>query len=112
MLGRGLVADPGLALAILGLGPQAMDWSAVLHLLQDFWGRVGVQFEPRYRAGRLKQWLQLLRRRHPEAAEAHDRLRTVNDPQALALGLFGCQVGEWSSPEGGCAADRSVCLGV
>lgn len=119
MLGRGLVADPGLALAILGMGPQAMDWSAVMHLLQDFWVRVGVQFEPRYRAGRLKQWLQLLRRRHPEAALAHDRLRTVNDPQALALGLFGmpgagggAQADEWSSSKREGAADRSVCLGA
>lgn len=89
MLGRGQVADPGLALAILSDGRQGMAWSAVLHLLRDFWERVGLQFEPRHRAGRLKQWLQLLRQRHPEAAEAHTRLRTVNDPAALALGLFG-----------------------
>jgi tRNA-dihydrouridine synthase C len=89
MLGRGQVADPGLALAILSDGRQGMAWSDVLHLLRDFWERVGLQFEPRYRAGRLKQWLQLLRQRHPEAAEAHARLRTVNDPAALALGLFG-----------------------
>jgi tRNA-dihydrouridine synthase C len=89
MLGRGQVADPGLALAILSDGRQGMAWPAVLHLLRDFWACVGQQFEPRYRAGRLKQWLQLLRQRHPEAAEAHMRLRTVNDPVALALGLFG-----------------------
>lgn len=89
MLGRGQVADPGLALAIRSDGAQGMDWADVLTLLRDFWDRVGLQFEPRYRAGRLKQWLHLLRRCHPEAAQAHDRLRTVNDPQALARGLFG-----------------------
>ncbi len=89
MLGRGLVADPGLALSILSGGAQAMDWPAVMGLLRDFWTRVGTQFEPRYRAGRLKQWLQLLRVRHPEAVDAYTRLRTVNDPQALALALFG-----------------------
>ena len=89
MLGRGQVADPGLALAILSGGQQAMPWSGVLLLLEDFWERVGIQFEPRYRAGRLKQWLHLLRQRHPEAAGAHARLRTVNDPDALAAGLFG-----------------------
>lgn len=88
MLGRGLVADPGLALAISSGGRQAMDWPAVLGLLHDFWAQVAVQFEPRYRAGRLKQWLQLLRLRHPEAAELHARLRTVNDPDALARALF------------------------
>ncbi|WP_338413576.1 tRNA-dihydrouridine synthase [uncultured Sphaerotilus sp.] len=127
MLGRGLVADPGLALAIVGLGPQVMDWPTVLRLLADFWAQVGAQFEPRYRAGRLKQWLQLLRRRHPEAALAHDRLRTVNDPQALALGLFGATGGwplspadadgvdqdvAWSSSNRDGVAERSVCLGA
>jgi tRNA-dihydrouridine synthase C len=91
MLGRGQVADPGLALAIRSEGKQAMEWPEVLHLLRDFWERVGLQFEPRYRAGRLKQWLQLLRQRHPEAVEAHARLRTVNDPATLATGLFGPQ---------------------
>ena len=89
MLGRGQVADPGLALAILSDGHRAMDWAAVMGLLRDFWERVGLQFEPRYRAGRLKQWLHLLRQRHPEAAEAHARLRTVNDPDLLARSLFG-----------------------
>jgi tRNA-dihydrouridine synthase C len=88
MLGRGLVADPGLALAILSGGVQAMNWPAVRGLLRDFWERVAVQFEPRYRAGRLKQWLQLLRLRHPEAAELHVRLRTINDPAVLARALF------------------------
>jgi tRNA-dihydrouridine synthase C len=89
MLGRGQVADPGLALAILSDGQQALGWDAVMLLLRDFWERVGLQFEPRYRAGRLKQWLHLLRQRHPEAAEAHARLRTVNDPDVLARSLFG-----------------------
>jgi tRNA-dihydrouridine synthase C len=127
MLGRGMVADPGLALAILGMGPRVMEWPAVLRLLSDFWALVGVQFEPRHRAGRLKQWLQLLRRRHPEAALAHDQLRTVNDPHALALGLFGVasdrllsvaetgggiQDDTWSSSKREGVADRSACLGA
>ena len=42
--------------------------------------------ERRHRAGRLKQWLNLLRRRYPEAQAAFDALRTTNDADAL---------GEW-----------------
>ena len=99
MLGRGQVADPGLALAILSDGQQALGWDAVMLLLRDFWERVGLQFEPRYRAGRLKQWLHLLRQRHPEAAEAHARLRTVNDPEALARALFGPGVAQPAWPD-------------
>ena len=40
-------------------------------------------------AGRLKQWLNYLRRHYPEAGEAYLRLRTINDPATLAAGLFG-----------------------
>ncbi len=82
MLGRGMVSDPGLALAILSSGRQ-LDWPALMPLLQVFWDRVCGHLEPRYRAGRLKQWLHYLRRRHPEAEVAHAALRTVNDSREM-----------------------------
>ena len=102
MLGRGMVADPGLALAVLRdrsaagvleaafteLPPSGLSWTQVLGLLEDFWHRTTHSHEPRHRAGRLKQWLQLLRLRHPEAAQAYQQLRTVHDSRAIALGLF------------------------
>jgi len=45
--------------------------------------------EPRARAGRLKQWLNYLRRCHPQAEAAYAAVRTINDPQRVAeqLGL-------------------------
>ncbi|NRT58571.1 tRNA dihydrouridine synthase [Sphaerotilus uruguayifluvii] len=89
MLGRGIVADPGLAIAIASAGRHGLDWPAVLELLADFWLLVGRHFEPGYRAGRLKQWLQFLRQRHPQAGEAYLRLRTVTDSREIARGLFG-----------------------
>jgi tRNA-dihydrouridine synthase C len=91
LLGRGIVADPGLAIAIASGGGRQLDWPAVLDLLADFWLLVGRHFEPGYRAGRLKQWLQFLRQRHPEAAEAYLRLRTVTDSRGIACGLFGVE---------------------
>ena len=42
---------------------------------------------PRHRAGRLKQWLNYLRRHYPEAQQAFDTLRTVQDPTVLAVWL-------------------------
>lgn len=81
MLGRGAVADPGLAAALRGL-PFA-GWPAVLPLLQRYWVRIAGHVVPRHRAGRLKQWLNLLRRRFPEAEVAYQGLRTLNDPAAV-----------------------------
>jgi tRNA-dihydrouridine synthase C len=43
---------------------------------------------PRHRAGRLKQWLNLLRRRFPEAQAAFDVVRTVNDPAGVDAWLL------------------------
>lgn len=86
MLGRGMVADPGLALAIRGHDAR-LPWRALLPLIAEFWQGVCARVEPRHRAGRLKQWLNYLRRRYPEAQQAYDRLRTVNDPRAIGLHL-------------------------
>lgn len=89
MLGRGMVADPGLALAIVRPGEPALAWEALLPLVHDFWLLVQAHIEPRHRAGRLKQWLGHLRRRHPEAEAAYAAVRTVNDPLEVARRLFG-----------------------
>ena len=87
MLGRGIVADPGLALVLRGLA--APSWADLLPQLAHFWQRIAGHVAPRHRAGRLKQWLNLLRRRHPQAQEAFDAVRVTNDPTAVAQILFG-----------------------
>jgi tRNA-dihydrouridine synthase C len=140
MLGRGMVVDPGLALAIradraaralpnmaaAGGGavhddtlpahatpaprdeagyvraseggpaaphaygqPPLVPWEALVPLIHEFWLRMCARVEPKHRAGRLKQWLNLLRRRYPEAQCAYDAVRLVNDPTVLAAAMFG-----------------------
>lgn len=101
MLGRGMVADPGLALAIHAAWAQPdslpldaadpshgvrsasqgdLNWPTLLPLIADFWHLVRARLERRQQAGRLKQWLNLLRRRYPEAEAAYQTLRTVDAP--------------------------------
>jgi tRNA-dihydrouridine synthase C len=82
MLGRGMVSDPGLALAIASPG-RVVTWPELLPLMQIFWQLVGTHVVPRHCAGRLKQWLNYLRRRHPEAEAAYTALRTINDPREM-----------------------------
>jgi tRNA-dihydrouridine synthase C len=98
MLGRGIVTDPGLAHAIRrsrGLGQEAqgsagadptanchplVPWEDLLPLMGEFWLLVVARLERRQQAGRLKQWLNFLRRRYPQAEDAYHALRTLHDP--------------------------------
>ena len=81
MLGRGMVADPGLALALRGA--PALAWPVVECQLLRFWLLVEERCEPRHRAGRLKQWLNFLRRRYPQAQSMYARIRTLTDPDLV-----------------------------
>ena len=88
MIGRGMVADPGLALAILArrpahAGAAGVSWSQIRPLLWVYWGLVCTRVEPRHRAGRIKQWLNFLRRRYPEGEETYQALRTLNDSREV-----------------------------
>ena len=94
MLGRGIVTDPGLALAIRARDEQprggeepVFPWEQLLPLVAHYWVLVGQHIAPRHHAGRLKQWLNLLRRRYPQAQDAFMALRTVNDPRLVAQWL-------------------------
>ena len=97
MLGRGAVVDPGLALAIKAwqhptvqehshtARPLAsgITWPGLLPLMVDFWHIVRTRLDKRAQAGRLKQWLNFLRRRYPEAELAYQQLKAVNDPALI-----------------------------
>ncbi|MEG2049442.1 MAG: tRNA-dihydrouridine synthase family protein, partial [Comamonas sp.] len=97
MLGRGSVADPGLALALRaavegGIPPSdavpaalppIVPWAQMLPRLQRFWDLVCRDLNPGQRAGRLKQWLNLMRRRYPEAEEAFQTVRVLTNQQVV-----------------------------
>lgn len=85
MVGRGMVTNPGLALAIKGQG--GVPWSELPPLLLAFWQQVALRVDRRHRAGRLKQWLNYMRRHYPQAQQAFDELRTVQDPHGIDLWL-------------------------
>jgi tRNA-dihydrouridine synthase C len=88
MLGRGMVADPGLALAIRHPGHADLTWTELLPIVGGFWASLCPHIASPHRAGRLKQWLDLLRRRHPEAQAAWELIREINDPARVTSLLF------------------------
>ena len=98
MIGRGMVNNPGLALEIkfhdaqaqgmsLADMPHKFSWQLLWPLLSVFWMRMSLHVAPRHRSGRLKQWLNYLRRHYPEAQQAFDTLRPVQDPKVLEAWL-------------------------
>ena len=93
MLGRGMVVDPGLALAIRHVDDsaaqprQGVSWEELLPLIGTFWVLVCSRLDRRKQAGRLKQWLNFLRRRYPQAEMAYQQLRTVDDPALVGQWL-------------------------
>lgn len=149
MLGRGMVADPGLALALrqawghaasrssahpgsrpcrpdrpgtpadagpswpgTAAGPTGSDadagptWSAVRDLLRLYWQRIALHVAPAHRPGRLKQWLNLLRRRFEGAQDAYDAVRTLRDPRAVEAWLgLSTVAARRAGDAGGCRGD-------
>lgn len=99
MLGRGMVTHPGLARAIraadaapAGLsapaaGSHDVTWADLLPHIHQFWHIVHHHLDRRQQAGRLKQWFNFLRRHHPEAEPAYQRLRTLERPEDIAAWL-------------------------
>lgn len=94
MLGRGAVADPFLAGRIqriaLGLAKvgdpvdRDTEWRILGPLVGSFWAAVQLKVAPRHAPGRLKQWLNLLRRNYPQAESLFQAVRPLAHPQAVS----------------------------
>ena len=93
MIGRGAVVDPGLGLAIKSdmskTASELVSWAQLLPLILEFWRIVTTRLDSKAQAGRLKQWLNFLRRRFPEAELAYQALKTINHPAVVQAWLDG-----------------------
>lgn len=92
MLGRGIVTDPGLARALITDGHYATTWQDVMPLVRAYWRIVQTCVAPRAQPGRIKQWLNYLRRRFPEAQAAFAAVRRLDDPALVDACLFAGDV--------------------
>ncbi|MBC7377986.1 MAG: tRNA-dihydrouridine synthase [Burkholderiaceae bacterium] len=102
MIGRGAVSDPGLGLAIAASGVnraegRMLTWDELQPLVSGFWTLIDTHLEARHRAGRLKQWLNYLRRSYPQAQALYAQVRPINEPALLARCVI--QGGETLSEE-------------
>ncbi len=89
MLGRGAVADPLLVARIRGRlagapdEPYADGWRRLAPLLLDYWQRVLADLDPRHGPGRIKQWVNLLRRHYPQAEALFQEFRELREAAPL-----------------------------
>jgi len=90
MVGRGMVANPGLGLSLQALDAHAteacekLSWSEMAFHLDYFWRLVQGRISHRHQAGRFKQWLNFLRRHFVEAEVAYLTLRTIQEPHTIS----------------------------
>jgi tRNA-dihydrouridine synthase C len=89
MLGRGAVADPLLARRIRAgeVGDPIAQWDAVAGMITDFWSQVQNKVLPMQSPGRLKQWLNLMRRSYPQAETLFSALRALRTATDVSLAL-------------------------
>lgn len=98
MLGRGAVADPFLARRIRAGAVEApqrdAEWAELQPLIGEFWRRVLIKVEARHAPGRLKQWLNLLRRNFVAAEQLYLALRPEREVERVSqlLGAHGVPV--------------------
>lgn len=83
MLGRGAVQSPDLASRIRQNKMTQAQWQVVRHLLIDFWQDIRKTLPEKDCAGRLKQWVNHLRKVHPDAEALWLEIRT--EKQCLKL---------------------------
>ncbi|MBP0049042.1 tRNA-dihydrouridine synthase [Marinobacterium sp. AK62] len=86
MIGRGLIANPFLALA--ARDPERncsaeQTWPEMLRMLSVYHQAVSERLEPRHVNGRTKQWLRMMQRHYPQAVALFEQVRAERDPEAL-----------------------------
>lgn len=98
MLGRGAVADPFMVRRIRAHGTASGDsfavadrsaeWRELCPLLALFWQQVQHRVLPPHAPGRLKQWLNLLRRNFPRAEALFQEIRPMRRPAEINAALI------------------------
>ncbi len=91
MLGRGLLAQPDLALAIKahesGLEYTPYAWADVATHLKSFLDATAYAYAPKYLGNRVKQWLFYLKRHYGEAEELFETIKRSHDYHFIARAI-------------------------
>lgn len=90
MLGRGMLSNPFLAESLVTEeGVSSMDdrWKRLLPLLEHYLAQVINDLSERHVHGRIKQWLNMLRKHYPQAEVLFTEIRCERDPGVILKSL-------------------------
>ncbi|RFA25191.1 tRNA dihydrouridine(16) synthase DusC [Alkalilimnicola ehrlichii] len=91
MIGRGLIAQPNLAIEIKGRQQgnvsTGSNWCVAQEALRHYFEQLET-VRPAYVQGRIKQWLHMMKPQHPEAAVLFDQVKRLQDISVLKEVLF------------------------
>ena len=93
MIGRGLLANPDLALAIKselnGQQYRWKSWAEIADLLMTFFLLTSQAYPKKYMGNRVKQWLFYLQRQYPQALQLFQAIKKHRDFAAIYAALYG-----------------------
>lgn len=78
MIGRGLLANPSLALEIKAVNP-AMSWNDIRDWLDLFFCETSQAYPNKFLGNRVKQWLHYMKQHFPEAARLFEQIKRSRD---------------------------------
>lgn len=88
MLGRGLIASPGLALYARGQTSTALHWGDISLLLIHYFHELEPQCQPQHLASLIKQWLVYLRQQYADAHLFFEHCKGITDPGQMKAALL------------------------
>ena len=88
MLGRGLIAQPDLALHIQSLNkglplPDKLSWPTILDLLLNQLEQARIHYRQKHIGNPIKQWLRYLKRNYPQAAILLEKIKRIKDADLI-----------------------------
>ncbi len=95
MIGRGILANPALAYEIKqklnSEVAKPFDWADTVALIIEYYENVQLQLPPPFVSGRVKQWLNMMRKQNSNAQLLFEKIKKISELDSLTAALLDAQ---------------------
>ncbi|EPJ45450.1 MAG: nifR3/Smm1 family protein [Osedax symbiont Rs1] len=95
MIGRGILANPALAYEIKqklnSEVAKVFDWADTVALIIEYYENVQLQLPPPFVSGRVKQWLNMMRKQNSNAQLLFEKIKIISELDSLTAALLDAQ---------------------